>query len=605
MHQSHDQAHSILHVGEEALPMFPEEMARRGWNELDVLLISGDAYVDHPAFGVALLGRWLCAHGFRVGIVAQPRWTSIDDIVRMGRPRLFAGVTAGTIDSLLAHYTAFRKKRSDDAYTPGGKAGARPNRASIVYTNLVRQAFPGLPVIVGGIEVSLRRAAHYDFWTDKLRQSALLDCKAELLVYGMAEHAILEIARRLQSLQETEFAGAAVGQRKYLERATETLRGIPGTTFAVSSLDALNALPNAPASDDDMIVLPSYEAIQADPVKLMDATLAIERQLHQGIRWAVQESGRRFVVFTPPAAPLTTEELDTLYDLPYTRSPHPSYTEPIPAAKMIQFSVTSHRGCAGGCTFCSITLHQGREIRSRSADSLVREVRRLTEHPDWTGSISDVGGPTANMWGARCADDPTTCKRADCLTPTVCKHFETKEGELVDLLRTLRALDGVKHVRVASGVRYDLASSNSEYVRALVQEFVGGQLKIAPEHRSDHVLKLMRKPKFEAFEDFLCAFNDESQRAHKEQYVIPYLISAFPGCTEEDMEALSLWLRERGWKPQQVQCFIPTPSSVATAMFYAGIDTKGNPIPVARTDKERLRQHYILSPKVDTVESRM
>ncbi len=494
-----------LAVGD-ALPMFREDMERRGWSRLDVLFVTGDAYVDHPSFGVALLGRWLEAHGFRVGIVAQPRWTDIEDIARLGRPRLFAGVTAGTIDSLLSHYTAFRKKRSDDAYTPGGKAGARPNRATIVYTSLARHAFPGVPVVIGGVEASLRRAAHYDFWTDKLRPSILLDSKADLLAYGMAERAVLEIARRLDALASEEGTDEERKTGRELKEAAarrlHALRGIPGTAFALSSTDALATL-DAPPRDDNLIVLPSLEAMESEPAKLMEATLAIERQAHQGTHWAIQANGARHVVFTPPAENLTTAEMDQLYALPYTRSPHPSYQLPIPAARMIQFSVTSHRGCAGGCTFCSITLHQGRGIASRSKESLIEEVKSLTRHPDWKGSVSDVGGPTANMWGARCKDDPTTCKRADCLTPTVCRHFETKEGELVELLRMLRGLEGVKHLRVASGVRYDLADENGEYLRALVHEFVGGQLKIAPEHRSDHVLKLMRKPKFDAFESFL------------------------------------------------------------------------------------------------------
>ncbi len=566
--------------------MSREEMDSRGWSELDVLLITGDAYVDHPSFGVALLGRWLSAKGFRVGVVAQPRWTSTDDITCMGRPRLFAGVTAGTVDSMLAHYTAFRKKRSDDAYTPGGRAGARPNRATIVYANLARQSFPGLPVVLGGIEASLRRATHYDFWTDKVRPSILLDSKADLVVYGMGERAILEIAERLQAHSES-------GDPK--KRAAEVLRGIPGSVFAVSSIDALGAVPDAP-DFESMLAFPSHSAIALDPAKLMEATLAMERQVHQGKHWAVQESGGRQVVFTAPAEPLNTEELDALYALPYTRSPHPSYTQPIPAARMIQFSVTSHRGCAGGCSFCSITLHQGRQIGSRSAESIKKEVHTLSQHPDWAGSVSDVGGPTANMWGARCAADHTICKRVDCLTPTVCKYFETHDAELVKLLRTLREMDGVKHVRVASGVRYDLADANGEYLRALVREFVGGQLKVAPEHQSEHVLKLMRKPAFAAFEGFLDSFQRESREAHKEQFVIPYLISAFPGCTDEDMRSLSLWLKERGWKPQQVQCFIPTPGTVATAMYYAGIDPKGSRISVARSDKDRMRQHYMLLP---------
>lgn len=557
------------------LPMSREEMARRNWPELDVLLISGDAYVDHPSFGAALLGRWLCAKGFRVGIVAQPRWTGIDDIARMGRPRLFVGVTAGALDSMLAHYTAFRKKRSDDAYTPGGRAGARPNRACTVYANLARQAFPGLPVVLGGIEASLRRATHYDFWSDKLRPSILLDSKADLLVYGMGEQAVIEIARRLQ--------------------AGESLRGVPGTAFALGARENLRDVPGAP-EEPDLILLPSHEAIAGRPEELMTATLALERQVHQGRHWAVQESGGRRIVFTPPPPALTTPELDALYALPFTRRPHPSYTESVPAARMIQFSVTAHRGCAAGCTFCSITLHQGRQIQSRSAQSLKKEVATLTRHPDWAGSISDVGGPTANMWGARCAADPSVCKRADCLTPKVCRSFKTRDGELVALLRALRAMDGVKHLRVASGVRYDLAGEDGAYLRALVREFVGGQLKIAPEHCCEHVLRLMRKAPFEHFERFLETFARESRGAHKDQYVIPYLISAFPGCTDADMRVLARWLRERGWKPQQVQCFIPTPGTVATAMYFAGIDPDGHRVFVARSDKERMRQHYLLAP---------
>ena len=492
----------VPHVAEETLPMLREEMARRGWNELDVLLVTGDAYIDHPSFGVALLGRWLCANGYRVGIVAQPRWDGPDDVARLGRPRLFAGVTAGTMDSMLAHYTAFRKKRSDDAYTPGGRAGARPNRAGIVYTNLVRQAFPGLPVVIGGIEASLRRATHYDFWTDKIRRSMLLNSKAELLIYGMAERAILEVAQRLRAIPAGE------------TRSPDVLRGIPGTAFAVSSRDDLQSLANAPA-DGDLVALPPHEAILADPGKLMEATLAIERQVHQGTQWAVQQSGRRQVVFALPAAPLDTDELDALYALAYTRRPHPSYEEPIPAARMIQFSVTSHRGCAGGCTFCSLTLHQGRRIRSRSARSVADEVRAFTTHPDWAGSVSDVGGPTANMWGAFCASEPSRCKRDDCLTPEICRHFTMDEAELVRLLHTLRAMDGVNHLRVSSGVRYDLGGKESRYLRALVSEFVGGQLKVAPEHLCDGVLRLMRKPKFDAFESFLRLFKEESERAGK------------------------------------------------------------------------------------------
>jgi len=666
------------------LPMTRAEMERLGWAELDVLLVTGDAYVDHPAFGAALLGRWLVAHGYRVGIVAQPRWDRTEDIERLGRPRLFAGVTAGALDSMLAHYTAFRKKRHADAYTPGGRADARPNRATIVYTNLVRQAFPGLPVIIGGIEASMRRASHYDFWMDKVRRSILLDSKSDLLVYGMAERAILEVAQRLAAnpaanaecrmtnAESTPNAKCRVPNREEKARrppeggttnrrppkggtpnaeppegGTTYLDGIPGTVF----------IGEAPEGAE-VWRLPSHEEILADPKKLMDATLTLERQVHAGTAWATQETEGRTVVFTPPAEPLSGEELDALYALPFSRRAHPSYEEPIPAAEMIQFSITTHRGCAGGCSFCSLALHQGRRIRSRTRESILAEVGRLTEHPDWKGSLSDVGGATANLWGATCLlrppdekgeglsvvgcrlsgseeegsgcrvpgalpprnlqpetrhaaprstsvpdnRQPTTdnrlegCRRESCLWPNVCRHFKEGQKALAELLRAIARLPKVKHVRTASGVRHDVAMLDSGYVRALVGEFVGGQLKLAPEHCSRQVLRLMRKPGFEKFEEFLTVFEQVSQEAGKEQYVIPYLMSAFPGCTNADMRELAAWLSRRGWRPQQVQCFVPTPGTVATAMYYAGIDPQGKPIRVAKSDAERLRQHGILVP---------
>jgi uncharacterized radical SAM protein YgiQ len=555
----------------QALPMTRDEMAARGWDELDILLITGDAYIDHPAFGVGLLGRWLEAQGYRVGVVAQPRWDSPEDVARLGRPRLFAGVASGAVDSMLAHYTAFRKKRSDDAYTPGGMAGARPNRAVIVYTGLVRQAFKGLPVVIGGIEASLRRATHYDFWTDGLRRSILLDSKADVLVYGMGERAVLEVARRCE--------------------CKEDLRGIPGTAFAIGARDEAVSFAGDAVVDE----LPSHEAIVASPDVLMDATLRLEQQVHEETHWAVQQSSERKVVFAPPAAGLTTSELDALYALPYTRGAHPLYTEPIPALEMIQFSITSHRGCGGGCSFCSLALHQGRRIRSRSGASLAAEVGELTRHPDWKGSISDVGGPSANMWGARCTHTGT-CTRTSCLTPDVCAHFRTEQAELGQLLKRLAALPGVKHLSVASGIRHDLAMINRPYVRTLLADFVGGQLKLAPEHCAPHVLEAMRKPSFTRFEDFLSLFEKESRQAGKRQFVVPYLMSAFPGCTDQDMRDLSAWLRAHGWWPQQVQCFIPTPGTVATAMYYIGKDAAGKGIHVARSDAERIRQHRILVP---------
>lgn len=542
-------------------------MAEWGWDELDVLLVTGDAYVDHPAFGTALIGRLLVSEGYRVGIVAQPGWNTTSALTVMGRPRLFVGVSSGALDSMLAHYTAFRKKRSDDAYTPGGRAGARPNRATIAYTSLVRNAFPGVPVVLGGIEASLRRATHYDFWSDSLRRSILLDSKADLLVYGMGERAVLEIAKRLR-VGETD------------------LHGISGTAWAAKGSDSW--------TDESMVRLPSHEDIVDDPKRLMEATLSMERQVQSGNTWAVQRSGTREVVIAPPAPPLTPQELDAIYALPFTRRPHPSYAEPIPAVEMIQFSVTSHRGCGGGCSFCSLAQHQGRRIVSRSRASILSEVEGIVGHQDWKGSLTDVGGPSANMWGARCTSNPTTCRRSSCLYPSVCRHFRDEQAALAELLDAISRLPGVRHVRVASGIRHDLAVRSPEYVRALTGRFTGGQLKLAPEHCCGAVLRLMRKADFARFTEFLTVFERESHRAGKEQYVIPYLMSAFPGCTDAEMRELAKWLKSRGWKPQQVQCFIPTPGTVATAMYCAGIDPVGNRIHVARSDADRLRQHRIL-----------
>lgn len=558
--------------------MTRQELNRLGWEELDILLVTGDAYVDHPSFGAALLGRWLVSHGYRTGIVAQPRWDRPDDVQRMGRPRLFAGVTAGAIDSMLAHYTAFRKKRNDDAYTPGGQAGARPNRAVIVYTGLVKQAFAGLPIVLGGIEASLRRITHFDFWTDKLRRSVLLDAKADLILYGMAERGILQAAGYFEKKARL----APGSDASALPRPVI----VSGAVFAGKPQDI-------PAGET-MVTLPSHEDMLADPKNLMDATLAMERQVHQGRTWAMQSVEGRTLILTPPGEPMNTAQLDELYALPFTRRSHPSYTRPVPAEEMIRFSITSHRGCAGGCSFCSLALHQGRRIRSRSAENITTEIKRLTHDSRWTGSISDVGGPSANMWGAFCDADAAQCKRASCLHPAICNHFRVNQSAMMTLLNSLKKLPGIKHIRVASGVRFDLALREPAYIASLVQDFVGGQLKIAPEHVSEPVLRLMRKPEAGVFEKFIRLFEDESRLAGKPQYIVPYLMSAFPGCTEQDMRALNAWLKARSWQPEQVQCFIPTPGTVATAMYYAGIDPQGRPVRVARSDAERLRLHHML-----------
>lgn len=584
------------------VPMSADEMRALGWNELDVLLINGDAYVDHPSFGNVLLARWLIRHGFRTGIVAQPNWENPDDLLVMGRPRLFAGVSAGALDSLLAHYTAFRKKRHDDAYTPGGKAGARPNRACLVYANLARRAFPGLPIILGGIEASLRRVSHYDFWTDSLRKPILMDAKADLLIWGMGEKAIIECAQRLHK--------------------GEDLRGIPGTAW-MDKLDASGHPANLPAAleGDPWITLPSHDEILADSFQLLKLTQELERQVHRLDAWAFEPVGDRAVVLARPAPPLSTEEMDDLYTLPFTRQAHPRYCEAIPAAEMMRTSITSHRGCGGGCSFCSLALHQGRRISSRSEQSILSEARLLGQQNVARGkgpvAISDVGGPTANMWQGHCALDARTaqhdeggsirgksaCRRASCCFPSVCKSFITPQRRHVELLRKVAALPEVKQARVASGVRADLALRDAEALAAYTGEFTGGQLKVAPEHCAPSVLELMRKPSLDVFEVFLDSFVRQSRAAGREQYVVPYLMSGFPGCTDEDMRTLSRWLRQRHWNPQQTQCFIPTPGTIATAMFYCGRDETGEPIYVARTDAQRMRQHYILMPSTQDDEA--
>jgi uncharacterized radical SAM protein YgiQ len=549
------------------LPMTREEMDRLGWESLDVLFVTGDAYVDHPAFGTTLLGRWLADHGYRVGLIAQPDRRNADAVTVMGRPRLFAGVTAGSLDSMLAHYTAFRKKRSDDAYTPGGQSGSRPNRAVIVYSNLLKQAFPGLPVILGGIEASLRRAVHYDFWSNAIRRSILLDAKADLLVYGMGERTVLEIVRRLA------------------DDPSDPLKHIPGTAMVGDQSDL--------SPDSKIVIWPSLEDIQADPKKLMAATLAMEKHVHQANHWAVQISAGRSLLYAPPAAPLTTGELDRLYNLDYTRKPHPSYRDPIPAATMLASSINTHRGCGGGCSFCSLALHQGRRVRSRSRESILAEAAKLASNPGVKGSISDVGGPSAGMWGASCTQTGI-CRRPSCLFPEICPFFSVDHRANLDLLRNIKAHPGVRHVRVASGLRYDLALQDPIALNELVAEFVGGQLKVAPEHMSGTVLSLMRKPPWKQFEAFMAFFDRASHKAGKKQYLVPYLMSAFPGTTDNDMKLLADWLKKKKWAPQQVQCFIPTPGTVATAMYFAGIDPAGRSIPVAVTDAARLRQHRLL-----------
>ena len=589
------------------LPMSRSEMDRLGWAELDVLLVCGDAYVDHPSFGVPLLGRWLIAHGYRTGLITQPRWDGQEDLAdvrRMGRPRLLAGISAGAIDSMLAHYTAFRRRRHDDAYTPGGKTGARPNRAVIVYANLLHRAFPGLPLIAGGIEASLRRISHYDFWADSLRRSLLFDAPLDAIVCGMGEKALLELVRRVDALHEV-LGDDPANLTSDVADSFDLWRGVRGTA-RLESLAWAKRL-------EDCVWLPSDEAMRERPAALLEGSVILERECHHAVRQIIQPCGDRAVVLEPPSEPLETSELDALYALPYARRAHPSYQEPIPAEMMMRTSITSHRGCGGGCSFCSLALHQGRQISSRSEASILAEIRTLVAMPEFNGSISDIGGPSANMWRATCRGEASACRRDSCMFPTVCPLFVDDQTACVEMLRKAANMPGVKHVRIASGVRFDLALRNRVALEAYAGEFTGGQLKIAPEHCVPSVLRLMRKPGLKPFEAFLAAFAAYSRAHGKEQYVIPYMMSAFPGCTDDDMRELARWLKARHWSPRQVQCFIPTPGTVATGMYYAGVDPQGRPLYVARSDAERRRQHALLlgedrraeravPPRTDTVQ---
>ncbi|MDR1045319.1 MAG: YgiQ family radical SAM protein [Candidatus Adiutrix sp.] len=553
----------------EFLPAGRAEMERLGWTGLDILLVQGDAYLDHPAQGPALLGRWLVAHGFRTGLISQPRWQNPaearQDLTALGRPRLMAALSAGSMDSMLAHYTAFRKKRSDDALTPGGRAGARPNRATLVYSGLLRAVFPGLPILIGGLEASLRRLSHYDFWQDKLRRSFLLESKADLLVYGPGERPLLEAARRL-GRGEAETA----------------LENIPGT---VRPRRAPGPFP------DGALELPSHEDILSRPALLMAATLAAEKLAHQGGRAAWQSSGERAVLMQPPAEPLSQAELDFLYGLPFSRRAHPAYREKIPALSLLAASLTTHRGCGGGCSFCSLALHQGRRVASRSLGSIVNEARRLGAARPL--ALSDVGAATANLWGARCLAGPENCRRVSCLWPGICPHLEADQRRWLAMLKELAALPGIKQVRVASGLRYDLALSDEKTLGDFLACFVGGQLKVAPEHLDPYILSLMRKPGPDLFQRFLKFFES---RSGPRPYLTPYLISAFPGSDPQRMRLLAGWFQKRRWRPRQVQAFIPTPGTVATAMFFAGVDERGRPLKIARSDRERLAQHAWLRP---------
>jgi uncharacterized radical SAM protein YgiQ len=554
------------------IPTTREELSSRGWQELDVVFISGDAYMDHPAFGVPLLARWLEKHGFRVGIISQPDWRSKEAFMALGRPRLCFAVSAGAMDSMVAHYTPARKLRHDDAYTPGNRHGARPNRATIIYTSRLKEAYRDVPVIIGGIEASLRRFAHYDFWEDKVRRSILFDAKADLLIYGMAELPLLEVVQRLQNGEQIQ-----------------AINDVQGTCWVAKSM----YVPG-PRS----LEIPSFEAVLADKTAFAEAFRLFSREHNScGDRTIIQAHGDRFLVSTPPSRPLTESEMDAIYALPFEKAPHPSYREQIPAWEQIKTSITSHRGCFGGCAFCAIALHQGKTIQSRSEASIVSEVKALADKAWFRGSISDVGGPTANMYGLTCGNPGAhrSCRRSSCLFPVICRHLACDDTRAVGMLRTVRGVAGIKHVAVSSGVRYDLLEHQPGYFRELVGHHVSGLLKVAPEHFAEHVTALMRKPGRKSFESFLSRFRDESERIGKRQQIVPYLISGHPGCRLEDMLELALALKKLGFKVEQVQDFTPTPGSLSTCMFYTGIDPEsGKAVHVPRSDREKGLQKALL-----------
>jgi uncharacterized radical SAM protein YgiQ len=565
-------------------PTTAAEMRGRGWDAVDVVFVTGDAYVDHPSFAMAILHRVLEKAGFRVAILSQPDWRSCEPWRQFGRPRLFFAVSAGNMDSLINHYTANKKVRNDDAYSPGGRIGLRPDRATLSYCQRCREAFPGVPVIAGGVEASLRRLAHYDYWSDTVRRSILLDAKADLVAYGMGEKTIVEIARRLA-------AGMTV----------KDLRDLRGVTYALGAKESeeLKANPPQKVGFDPVELLPSYEQVRDDKLAFAEATRIIHVNTNPYNAAAlVQFHERQAVVQTPPAFPLTQEEMDEVYDLPYTRRPHPSYTEPIPAHEMIKDSVTILRGCFGGCTFCSITAHQGRIVQSRSRESVLREVEKLAADPEFKGVISDIGGATANMYAMRCTrpEVEARCKRLSCVHPSICKLLGTDHGPLVDLMREVRRRPGVRKVFVASGIRMDLAQLSPEYVRELAAHHTGGRLKVAPEHTSPTVLERMKKPPIDNFGTFADQFKKASADAGRpQQQIVPYFISSHPGSGLAEMIDLALYLKRNGYRPDQVQDFIPAPFDIATCMYYTGLDPfTRKPVQTARGLKDRKLQRALM-----------
>ena len=619
------------------LPMSRAEMEQLGWDSCDVILVTGDAYVDHPSFGVSVIGRVLEAQGFRVGVIAQPDWQSAEPFKALGRPNLFWGVTAGNMDSMINRYTADRKIRSDDAYTPGNVGGKRPDRAAIVYSQRCREAYKDVPIVLGGIEGSLRRIAHYDYWSDKVRRSIVVDSKCDLLLYGNAERALVEVAHRLAArvpvTKITDVRGTAFVRRTDDEQAHEWFEidstevdqpgrvedhinpyhtvseqaaargqaceqdGGEGRAADAAAPQPLTFVPNPalaakgrPPRERTVIRLPSYEQVKSDAVLYAHANRVLHLETNPGnARALVQAHGEgvtaRDVWINPPPIPLTTAEMDHVFGLPYARSPHPAYADEqgghdgatkIPAWEMIRFSINIMRGCFGGCTFCSITEHEGRIIQSRSEDSIIHEVEEVRDKvKGFTGAISDLGGPTANMYrlGCRSPEIEAACRKPSCVYPGICPNLNTNHDPLIRIYRRARALKGIKRIMIGSGLRYDLAVQSPEYVKELVQHHVGGYLKIAPEHTEQGPLSKMMKPGIGTYDRFKEMFDRFSEEAGKKQFLIPYFIAAHPGTSDEDMMNLALWLKKNGFRADQVQTFYPSPMASATAMYHTSLNT--------------------------------
>ncbi len=531
------------------LPMSRMEMDQLGWDSCDIIIVSGDAYIDHPSFGMALIGRLLESQGFRVGIISQPDWHSAKPFKILGKPNIFFGVTAGNMDSMVNHYTADRKIRSDDAYTPNGEPHKRPNRAAIVYAQRCREAYSDVPIILGGIEASLRRFAHYDYWSDQVRRSILVDAKADMLIYGNAERAVIEVAHKLTH-------GYKINE----------LTAICGTSIIK---------PNNYLLPDNHIRLPAYEDVKNNHLQYAQASHLMHQETNPyNAKLIVQRHADKDILVNPPPLPLNTDELDRIYELPYQRKPHPQYQNAnIPAYEMIKFSVNIMRGCFGGCSFCSITQHEGRIIQSRSAESVLREIEEIKNTvPGFTGIISDLGGPTANMYQMNC-NNPNAqknCRRQSCVYPKICPNLNINHDALIKLYRKARAVPKIKKVLIASGIRYDLAVKSPAYIKEVAENHVGGYLKIAPEHVVPKVLAYMHKPAIQKYDLFKELFVKYSRAAKKEQYLIPYFIAAHPGTTDEDMFEVALWLKKNNFRLEQVQNFLPTPMTLATTMYYTG-----------------------------------